>query len=120
MVERVSSQLVRIESVIAIRRAGMILSNKGVKEAESWMSEKFARLTPYLDCITCKRIDDSIEEAIKDSDVLSQCRTLDAIHMGTAVSYQSYLPEPLGICSLDNRMSKVPRELGFRILPETV
>ena len=84
------------------------------------MSEKFTRLTPYLDCITCKRIDDSIEEAIRDSDVLSQCRTLDAIHMGTAVFYQSYLPEPLGICSLDNRMRKVARDLGFRILPETV
>ena len=57
------------------------------------MSEKFARFTPYLDCITCKRIDDSMKEAIKDSNVLSQCRTQDAIHMGTAVFYQSYLPE---------------------------
>ena len=90
---RVSSHLIRIESYIAIQRAGLLIAH----ENESWAENKMDKLVPYLDCITCKYIDDSIEEIIKSRSDLTNCRALDAIHLGTGLFFQSHLPESLAL-----------------------
>jgi predicted nucleic acid-binding protein len=44
-------------------------------------------------------------------------RTLDAIHLATAALANSLVPE-LAIVSLDRRVRRSARELGFTLLPE--
>lgn len=104
----------------AIRRTGMLLHRTDRTLEESWISEYTAKLTPYLICITYKYIDDSVEETIRDNHTLSECRTLDAIHLGTALYFQAHHSEPLRICCLDRKMRKTAATLGFRVLPETI
>lgn len=43
-------------------------------------------------------------------------RTLDAIHVATALLMQAAIPE-LGVLSLDRRVRSVAVDLGFRLLP---
>lgn len=44
-------------------------------------------------------------------------RTLDAIHLATAALASSLVPE-LSVVSLDRRVRRSARELGFKLLPE--
>ena len=112
--DRVSSHLLCIESYIALQRAGSALA----KADTSWITDTMNRISPYLQSITFKYIDDSIEEIIRSNSDLSRCRTLDAIHLGTALYFQSRLSEPLNLCSLDSRMREAASKFGFRLVPE--
>lgn len=60
-----------------------------------------------------------------DAEVLARCaqpfpaepvRTLDAIHLATAVQARAALPD-LAILTLDRRVRRCAEELGFRVLP---
>jgi predicted nucleic acid-binding protein len=114
--ERVSSHIIRIETQVSVRRAGGGLSGG----AAAWSEATMRRLRSYLDAITCKYLDDAIEEIIASRDELSRCRTLDAIHLATALFFQDHLPEPLGVCTLDGRMRATARDIGLTLIPETM
>ena len=43
-------------------------------------------------------------------------RTLDAIHLATAVLARSLVPD-LGVLSLDERIRRSAEQMGFRVLP---
>ncbi len=47
-------------------------------------------------------------------DILSKCKSLDAIHIATALSIsEKYNRNEICICSFDNSMLVVAKELGF-------
>lgn len=109
----VSSHLTRIETLIAIRRAGTLLGREG----KSWIQETITKIQPYLDAITCRYIDDSVEEIVRSNPGLSNCRTVDVIHLATALHFQSHSSQQLSLCSLDSRMREVAGRIGFTVLP---
>ena len=110
--ERVTSHLTRIEAFVAMRRLQ--------KSVPSLAKENNALelIATYLNAMHCKYIDDSIEEIIQNTEQLADCRTLDAVHLATALYFQARLPGSLAICSLDRRMRSTATKLGFSSIPD--
>ena len=111
---RISSALMKIECLIAIRRAGQ---RQNLSPEDPWRVERIDAVDRFLGAITFKQVDDTIEQTIRSESRLSRCRSLDAIHLATAQYFSRHLDEPLHICTLDKRMREVADELGFQILP---
>lgn len=110
--ERVTSHLTRIESHVAIQRIIKNTPHLGKS------NELLSSITYYLDSMHCRYIDDSIEDIIKNTEQLADCRTLDAIHLATALYFNAHSPDPLAICSLDDRMRSTAIKVGISVLPD--
>jgi predicted nucleic acid-binding protein len=113
--ERLSSSLLGIECTIAIRRTALF---RGGSADDAWAREKLDLLSGVLDEVNFKAIDASIEEMIRLTAALADCRALDAIHMATALHFKAFVEGPLEIVTLDRRMRRVAEKLGFAVLPQ--
>ena len=80
---RLSPVLSKIESMIGVRRAGML---QKLPPDGPWCTERIRLLDSYLDELECKRIDDDIHDMIRKTPSLANCRSLDAIHVATALA----------------------------------
>jgi len=114
---RLSSILLKAECITALRRAGLA---QGSSPTSRWTRERVAALDEYFDTVTFKFVDASVEEIVRREHLLAGCRTLDAIHLATALHFQSHLADPLRICSLDHRFRQVAAKFGFTVLPREV
>ncbi len=112
--ERLSSSLLRIECVTAIRRAALL--QRVVADA-GWVHERLDVLSGFLDSLNFKAIDGSIEEVIRLTPALANCRTLDAIHVATALHFKPYVEGPLEVVTLDRRMKQLAEKMGFQVQP---
>ena len=113
--ERLSSSLLKIECVVAIRRAALL---QGVAADDVWARERMDLLSGFLDALNFKAIDRSIEELIRLTPALADCRTLDAIHVATALHFKPYVEGPLEIVTLDRRMKQLAEKMGFQVQPQ--
>jgi predicted nucleic acid-binding protein len=111
---RLSSSLLKIECVVAVRRAALL---RGLGADDTWAGERLDVLTGFLDALDFKTIDHSIEEIIRLTPALADCRTLDAIHVATALHFKPFVEGALEIVTLDRRMRQTARKLGFEVLP---
>jgi predicted nucleic acid-binding protein len=82
---KVSSILLRIETIVTLRR---IYGQNKSKLDENWPGRKTKELEEYLNEINYLIIDDKIESTIYSRKELSDCKTLDAIHVSTALQYR--------------------------------
>jgi predicted nucleic acid-binding protein len=82
---RVSSILLKIETLIVLRRT---YENKKNKLADDWLGKKKKILDEYLNEVTYMIIDHNIERKIYFQRKLANCRSLDAIHMATAIQFR--------------------------------
>jgi predicted nucleic acid-binding protein len=112
--KRLSSNLLKIECVIALRRAALV---QGVAADGEWVSERLDLLSGFLDSLNFKAIDGSIEEVIRLTPALADCRTLDAIHVATALHFKPYVEGQLEIVTLDRRMRQLAGKVGFQVQP---
>lgn len=112
--ERLASDLLRYECVVALRRAAIL---QELDPGGEWAAERLARLESFFQSITFKAIDDSVEAVLRANPPLARCRCLDAIHLATAMYFRPHLDEPLAICSLDRRLREAALGLGFPVLP---
>ncbi len=112
---RLSSNLLKIECIIGVRRAGLM---QGLDPDNEWVTQRIDILEQYFNGIYFKLIDDSIEKTIRKCTALADCRSLDAIHLATALYFKPHLEEPVFISSLDKRMRAVASKLGFKLFPE--
>ena len=67
--------------------------------------------------MTFKSIDDAIERIVRGESRLAGCRTLDAIHVATALYFAPHLNEPLIICSFDRRLRSAAEGLELQTHP---
>jgi predicted nucleic acid-binding protein len=67
--------------------------------------------------ISFKIMDASIEDLVRRTPTLSDCRALDAIHLATALYFKNNLDEEIGIVTFDRRMAVLARKLGFSVFP---
>lgn len=111
---RLSSTLLKIECLIGIRRAGSL---QRLTRSSSWIEQRAGLLRRYTDEVYCKNLDGEIEEIVRETPELCDCRSLDAIHIATALYYKPHLDEPIGIVTLDKRMREIAGRLGFSVLP---
>jgi predicted nucleic acid-binding protein len=110
---RVSSILLEAESKISIKRT--FLNNRR-KLGQTWKERKLIELDSLLEEINLKNLDSSTIENLNKEDTLSGCRTLDALHLLTAIEIQKELGEDLFIFSYDKEFIKVAKQLGFETL----
>jgi predicted nucleic acid-binding protein len=111
---RLSSTLLKIECLVGIRRAGSML---GLPVDSTWVEKRLGLLDQYAGEIDCKRLDDDIEGIVRATSALSDCRALDAAHIATALYLKPFHDEPITIVSLDRRLRKVAKALGFPVVP---
>jgi predicted nucleic acid-binding protein len=82
---KVSSILLKIETIIVLRR--VFENNKHNLENE-WLNKKTKILDEYLNEVYYEIINAKIEREIYLKKELAQCKTLDAIHIATALQFK--------------------------------
>ncbi|GBU25690.1 hypothetical protein R83H12_02345 [Fibrobacteria bacterium R8-3-H12] len=109
---RISSILLKFESNIVLRRNYENMRNK---IGNNWLKGRLFDLKKYLDDVFCIDINEKFENSIcSDYDILSKCKSLDAIHIATALDIsEKYGRSEICICSFDKNMLKIAKELGF-------
>lgn len=110
---RVSSILLEAECKICIKRT--YLHNKK-KVTSTWKDKKLSELQKLIDEISLKNIDSSTIEKIDKEDTLAGCRTLDAIHLATALEFKNEIGDDFHIFSYDKEFNKIAIELGLSTL----
>jgi len=111
---RVSSVLLKFEMNISLRRR---IKHKKSIFSDEQVKARLQNLDKFLSDIFYKDITEDFEiSASRNYDILSKCKTLDAIHLATAIDIsQKYGKNEICICSFDNNMLSVAKELGFGI-----
>jgi predicted nucleic acid-binding protein len=109
-----ASNLLVIESLIAIRRTARVHAQRA--GGESWVRERIAALDRLVGNFDLKAVDRSIEETIRKTPLLAECRTLDAIHLATALHFKPVIRGALEIVTLDGKMAAVARKLGLAVM----
>lgn len=110
---RVSSILLEAECKINIKRT--YLHNKS-KLSETWKKEKLDELDKLTDEINFKNIDNMTLEILSKEEILSGCRTLDALHLSTAIEFRKELVENFYVFSYDNEFNQIAKFLKFNTL----
>jgi len=106
-----SSVLLRIETNISLRRSHKISVHK---DNDSWLFQKMNELSGMLDDIHCKPIDSSIEQIIIKNKNLAGCKSLDAIHIATALYFKENSREQnITLYSFDRNMLAIAKQFGF-------
>jgi hypothetical protein len=80
---------------------------------------RLAALDRILTDFDLKVVDPSIEEIIRRTPVLAECRALDAIHLATALHFKSAVEGRLELVTVDRKMGAVAGKLGFAVRPHT-
>jgi predicted nucleic acid-binding protein len=112
---RLSSNLLKIECIVGIRRSGII---QDLNPDDDWVNLRIGMLEQYFNGINFKLMDESIEATVRENASLTRCRALDAVHLATALYFKPHHEETLTIASLDKRMRAVASDLGFKLYPE--
>ena len=112
---RLSSNLLKVECIVGIRKAGFL---QNLSAEDEWVTHRVDLLEQYFNGIHFKMMDSSIEDMIRKNAKLAGCRSLDAIHLATALYFQTHLEEELQIASLDKRLRKVAAGFGFKLQPD--
>jgi len=109
---RVSSVLLKFEMNISLRRR--IKQQKGIFDDER-LKTRLQKLDKFLRDIFYIDITENFENSVSNNyDILSKCKSLDAIHIATALDIsEKYGRSEICICSFDRNMLKVAKEFGF-------
>ena len=83
---RVSSILLKLETITVLRRT---YEHNKSKLDSSWLSKKTSEMGEYFQEINFRIIDEDIEKVFSFKKELAQCKTLDAIHIATAIEIVS-------------------------------
>jgi predicted nucleic acid-binding protein len=111
---RTSSLLLRAECFGNLRRN---LPKGSARSRKNWLAEKFDGLSKCLEEVTLKDIDGEILAVLEKQEELSECRTLDAIHLATALYFRGKTDGDFSIVTLDERMRQVAAKLKLNVLP---
>lgn len=108
---RVSSILLEIEIDLNVRK--FIKFNNINEEAGTEIIAKYKNL---VDLINLKKLDSSIIRIIKNTAEFENSKSLDAVHLATAMEINRHNEEPISIFSYDKQMNQIAEKLGLEIL----
>ncbi len=106
--DRVSSSLLQVECINALRRA----SSGGRAIAPGAES----RLAALLEEVTLKQVDDDVVEIVRRTPAFTRCRSLDVVHLATALHFADRSDEPFVLATFDARMAEVAAAVGLRVI----
>ena len=108
---RFSSILLKIEALIALRRT--YEANKNKLE-NNWLRKNTVILEEYLNEVNYMLVNGQIEREIYLRRELSQCRSIDAIHIATALQFREINDnEAINLFTFDKTMSNLAKNYGF-------
>jgi predicted nucleic acid-binding protein len=108
---RISSILLRIETVVSLRRTYEYYKNKF---DDTWLIEKSRILDEYLDEVNYRIVGPKIEREIYLKKELSKCRSLDAIHIATALKFREMANADVIIYTFDQTMHELAKHYRFK------
>jgi len=114
---RGSSILLEAEGLATLRRAFRGASSKLPSD---WLEKKQAELGKLLEEVSLRTVDAAIIQSIRNKQELSGCRTLDALHLATALEFRKSSDDPITVCTLDREMRKLSKKLEFAAFPDDV
>lgn len=106
---RAGSILLAIESEVALARL--------VRLRPSMADEARQRLSSLIEEVTMKNVDDDVLRRVRSTPELARCRSLDAVHVATALHFAERSDEPLTLATFDARMAEVAAAVGLRVVP---
>ena len=105
------SVLLEIEARINLYKYFIKLKNDDVRYLD-----KQKELTPLMDSIVKKVMDNEINLEIKNNDKLKRTRSLDSVHLATAHIINKLTDEKVVVCSYDKEMIKGAKALGLGVI----
>ena len=102
---RIKSILLHAECMVTLRRLG--------READT---ERM--LEELISEVSLRTVDAGIIGVLASEAHLSGCRTLDVLHLATALDFKRRTGIEPVFCSLDQRLRSIATDLGFRLQPE--
>jgi predicted nucleic acid-binding protein len=108
---RVSSVLLEAECRTVLRRA----ARSGARLPRGWLARQEATLAEWLDAVTLRIVDRSVIERLAIESALCGCRTLDALHLATALELRDHVGPELVLCTLDAEQAALAATLGLRV-----
>jgi len=111
---RLASSLLRIECIIGLRRAARLLA---APADERWVLARLSALDRMFASLNFMAVDPSIEAIVRETPALAECRTLDAIHLATALRFRGVAEGGLELVTLDKKMGALARKLGLAAVP---
>ncbi len=106
---RVSSILLRLETLTVLRRT---YEHNKEKLPSLWLSKKINELDEYLQEINIRIIDEDIEKIMKLKKEVAKCKTLDAIHIATAIEFSKLVRQKeFMLISFDKEMISLAKSL---------
>jgi predicted nucleic acid-binding protein len=110
---RVSSLLLKLETITVLRRT---YEHNKDKLDPTWITGKINKLNECLQEINIRIIDGDIEKIIVLRKELSKCRTLDAIHIATALEFSRLIPSgDFYLYTYDKGMADLAKLCKFKI-----
>jgi len=107
---KISSSLLKIETNVVLRRS---LSQKKNNPNEFSLEDRLAELGKFLKDIFYKRIDDVFKEPYANYAGIANCKSLDAIHIATALNIRDSSNYEIHVCSFDKNIIKLAQQFGF-------
>jgi predicted nucleic acid-binding protein len=108
---RISSLLLKLETITVLRRT---YEHNSSKLDSSWLTRKTIELSEFMKEVNFRVIDSEIDQIIHLRKDLAKCRTLDAIHMATAIDVKKSMTEELSFFSFDRDLLDLARSLRFK------
>ena len=109
--EKTSSILLRIETLVSLRRN---YANNKNNLGPNWLSDKNSLLNRYLDEVDCLNESNEVEKVIIRNNDLCKCRSLDAIHIATALIIKSnVIGDNINFYTFDTNMHEIAMNFGF-------
>ena len=110
--EKVSSILTLIEATIVLRR---FFKNQKKTLSSQWLSKHEKQLKELLSECYLMKIDESIQSIIELKKEIADCRSLDGIHVATAIFLKDLMHSSnFAFYSFDNRVNEVAGKFGLR------
>ena len=110
---RVSSILLRLETITVLRRT---FEHNKKKLPSLWLSKKTNELNEFLQEINIRIIDEDIEKIMTLRKEIAKCKTLDAIHISTAIEFSRLVPQKeFVLYTFDKEMASLAKNLKMHI-----
>ena len=109
---RASSLLLKLETITVLRRT---YEHNKAKLDPSWLTKKSVELNEFMKEVNFRLIDSEIEQIIFLRKELAKCRTLDAIHLATAIDIKKTLGEgQISFYTFDQNLLDVVQSFHFK------
>jgi predicted nucleic acid-binding protein len=110
----VSSVLFEAECIVTLRRYAARAPKRLPKPL---LEQRTSFFREQLQSVSLRDVDSDILAVLHDEPSLAGCRTLDAVHLATALFFRAQTNESVTVVTFDERMRETAKKLQFDVLP---